>query len=131
MTADSPAPASLTPPTAYPGEDWDAGLYLDDRTPVTTMTTKWRDPSAPPSAAPQIVEEHYVSAQAFMAVQKERDEFQRVLALINGWRMSTGRDDERLRTLLASVGHNDGMGEAVLDIIRWAQQERRATNGTD
>lgn len=113
------------------GEDWEAGLYLDARTPVTTVTTTWRDPSTPPSAAPQVVEEHYVSAQTFMEVQKERDELQRVLALINGWRMSPGRDENRLRTLLASVGHNDAMGEAVLDVIRWAQSERRATAAPD
>lgn len=90
-------------------EDLDADLYIHSTTPVLTVS---RD-GAPP--------EVYVTAAAFMEVQKERDEYRRVLALINAWRVGAARPEARLRQLLAGVGEGDAQGEATLDIIRWAQ----------
>lgn len=52
-----------------------------------------------------------------MAVQKEADDYRRALALINAWRVTPGRDLDRLAVLLAGVGFNDTLGQATRDLI--------------
>ncbi len=93
-------------------ESLDDGLYIHPTTPVLTVS---RD-----GAAPDV----YVDAAAFMQVQKERDEYRRLLALINAWRVGGARSEIRLRQLLMQAGEGDVQAEATLDIIRWVESQR-------
>jgi hypothetical protein len=112
---DAVSAPSTDQPT-YPCEDFDKGLYLRPQTAVTVLTTTRRDPAAPPSAPPEVAEAFYVSAEEFMAVQKQNDDYRRTLAFINAWRFS-GRDNGRLNRLLDEAGFTAAMGHAVNDII--------------
>lgn len=104
----------------HPCEDPDNGLYLRPQTAVTVLTTTRQDPTQPPSAPPETTQAYYVSAEEFMAVQKENDDYRRTLALINAWRVSaylSVRNDTRLNRLLDEAGFSEGMGHAVNDMI--------------
>lgn len=117
-------PAPVDRPT-YQCEDLDSGLYLRPQTTVTTMTTSHRDPTRPPSA-PSVVEEAVlVAAEDFMAVQKERDDLRRAVALISAWRVDPRRTTARLDNILAAVGQSREQGKAVLQIVHWAREESR------
>jgi hypothetical protein len=92
-------------------EDLVNGLYLHPDAPVMTIT---RDGQT----------EVYVAASAFMEVQRDRDEYRRILALVNAWRLSSVRSEHALRQLLMRVGEGDAQAEATLDIIRWASEQQ-------
>jgi hypothetical protein len=99
-------PASaLAEPERLPIEDLEAGLYLwPHTTPVTTITRGEQT-------------EYLVDAHAFMEMQRERDNYRRVLALINAWRISPERSERSLRHLLAGVGFSDADARAMAEII--------------
>lgn len=134
MTTSAPVPAdSATEPVwniTYDCEDPANGLYLHPQTPVITFTTTRTDPHAAPADQRVAEQTHYVAAEDFMDVQKERDHLRRTLAFINGWRTDPALDLDRLDTVLASVGMTFAEGEAVMEIMRWARSERAAV-GTD
>lgn len=100
----------------YPCEDYDKGHYLRPQTAVTVLSTTRHDPTLPPSAPPEVTQAYYVSAEEFMAVQKQNDDYRRTLAFINAWRFSD-RDNGRLNRLLDEAGFTPDMGHAVNDII--------------
>lgn len=100
--------------TLAPGEDYNQGLYLHPRTTqITTIT------------GPDGTQTLLVSADDFMAMQKERDEYRKVVGLINAWRIDPHRSETRLRTLLASVGQDDGAAHAMAGLIAWAASADR------
>lgn len=115
--AHEPLGSSIGTPRYPAVEDHANGLYLRPQTAVTVLTTTVHDPSLPPSAPAQVTEAYYVDATEFMAVQKEVDDYRRALSLINAWRVTPGRELDRLAVLLAGVGFNDALGEATRDII--------------
>jgi hypothetical protein len=96
---------TITTPPVRPFEDLDAGLYVHQQTPTTTIT------------APDGTQTVLVDVHAFMEVQRERDEMRRTAALINAWRLRPGRDEAALERLLASVGFSDADGRAMLSIV--------------
>lgn len=97
-----------------PGEDFNAGLYLHDhQVAITTIT------------GPDGQQTLLVSADDFMAMQKERDDYRRAVGLINAWRIDPDRNESRLRALLASVGQDDGMARAMAGIVAWARSKDR------
>ena len=98
--------ASRTIPT-LPCENLAEDLYLnpDMRAKMTVI--------APPGADPV----HLVPAEDYMAIQKERDENRRVLALINAWRRTPYRSEDAFAALLARVGQDDGLADATRSIM--------------
>ena len=97
-----------------PGEDFNAGLYLHaHHTAITTITG--------PDGAQTLL----VSADDFMAMQKEGDDYRRVVGLINAWRIDPHRSETRLKALLAQVGQDDGMAQAMAGLIAWAASADR------
>lgn len=94
-------------------EDLADGLYLHPDTPVLTVATGGET-------------KVYVAADRFMEVQKERDEYRRLLALINAWRITSGRTEAALTALLARVGEGADQAKATLEILRWVQSEQMA-----
>jgi hypothetical protein len=114
MTQPQPGDGYILNPNVPEGtEDLGNGLYIHPDVPVMTMS---RD------GKPEV----YVSASAFMEMQKKRDEYRRVLALINAWRVDPNRSERGLRQLLERVGEGDTQAEATLDIMRWVQSEQLA-----
>lgn len=65
----------------------------------------------------------YVSADAFMDIQAERDRLRKTLAFINAWRLDPDRTDAQLDRLLADAGFERGEGRALLEMMA---QFRRA-----
>lgn len=122
MTAAEPLECE---PYRHPCENLTEGLYLDPRLTVTTISTTVRDPGRSVFAEPEVTESYLVSAEDFMAVQKERDAYRRVVALVNAWRITPNRSEARLRDLLAAVGQGDGEGEATLSILYGLEEYRR------
>lgn len=117
VAAHEPAVSVIGAPRYPAVEDHVNGLYLRPQTTVTVLTTTVHDPTLPPSAPAQVTESHFVDATEFMAVQKEADDYRRVLSLIHAWRVTPARDLDRLAVLLAGVGFNDVLGQATRDII--------------
>ena len=97
-----------------PGEDYNAGLYLHARTTALTTITG-------PDGTPTVL----VSAADFMAMQRERDEYRKIVDLINAWRINPRRTEARLTALLAKVGQDDSKAEAMAGLIRWAESADR------
>ena len=69
---------------------------------------------------------HWVSAEAFMEVQAERDKLVRTLAFINGEVAADAEDSTKVRTHLDRIrGHLDRagftevQGKAHNDLVRW------------
>lgn len=102
-----------------PIEDIDNGLYL---TSVRVHTVTENAVAAPweRREAPEPTTRYYVSADDFMVVQKERDEFKRAAALINA-EMFGGRDWSVVAQRLAQVGLTADDGKAMLDLVEWAR----------
>jgi hypothetical protein len=95
---------------ALPIEDRDEGLYINQPhksmagVEVTTISVGGED-------------RYLVSAEDFMAVQKERDEHKRTLALINAWAIRRDGDPAVVRRLLDQAGFTFDDGCAMASII--------------
>jgi len=113
---DSPTDTSRLP-ERLPVEDLDAGLYIHQHaTPVTVLELP--GPVDESRLRPGEPERRYlVSAEDFMAVQKERDDYRKVTALIGAWRLDPDRREETLIRLLESVGVTDGLASSVAEIV--------------
>lgn len=99
--------------TLLPGEDYNQGLYLHTHhTPVTTIT-------GPDGTATVLV-----SADAFMAMQKERDDYRRTLGLIAAWRVNPNRTLSQLGRILDSAGFDEGQGRAMLSVLAGVRDMR-------
>lgn len=122
------------PPESTQGhlvDDEDDELYLVSSTPRFTCTALvLQDPPEVPDVDYSKVSV-FVPAEEFMAVQKERDQYRRAMALVNGLRVEMSRLDlrpslatsaGRLAQICASVGMDDEQGRAVNDLIRQAQE---------
>lgn len=75
----------------------------------------------------------WVHADDFMAVQKERDDYRRALALVNAWRWSPDFAERNPRLLdiqLAGAGFTVKDGRAMLSLVASVQAESRASNPT-
>lgn len=104
------------------------GLYLHRR------TEQWPSGTRTMTVTVDGEPREWVDADDFMAVQKERDDHRRVIALINAWRWSPAfvdRDSRRLDALLAAAGESVQSGRAMLEILsqfgpRGADEGRRA-----
>jgi hypothetical protein len=88
-----------------PGEDLDAGLYIHPGHPdVATVTIDGET-------------RYLVDAREFMAMQKERDDYRRTLALVNECRLRGYADRERLDQLLEKAGFSYGEAEAMSSLL--------------
>lgn len=104
----------------YPDDRWPdevvsehnllAGLYIHHDIP----RWKVRDPEG--------VEHTLVDAKAFMEVQRERDDYRRVCALVNAWRHRDIFDLPAIDRLLNSVGLTYDDARAMNGLIQWAKQ---------
>lgn len=65
----------------------------------------------------------YMPREVWESTAAERDEFRRVLAFINAWRVKNQIRDEELTRLLASVGEDDGTGRALAGLIDSIQRD--------
>jgi hypothetical protein len=75
---------------------------------------------ATPGGEPQT----WVPLDLFQAVQNERDEFRRVLGLIGAWRSAGMESVNDLDRLLLRGGFDLAACRAVLDVVRWAAENR-------
>lgn len=99
--------------TLLPGEDYNQGLYLHTRTtPVTTLT------------GPDGTTTVYVGADAFMDMQRQRDDLRRTLGLIAAWRVNPNRLMSDLGRLLAAAGFDEGQGRAILSLMASVSADR-------
>lgn len=101
-----------------PVEDVDDGLYLTSVR-VHTVTdnavaASWERP------VPEPTTRYLVSAEDFMAVQKERDEYRRPCALVNAEAVGD-RDWSVVQRRLAAVGLSREDGAAMMDLVEWAR----------
>jgi hypothetical protein len=95
-----------------PIEDPDEGLYLHQaggRMPGGARVLKLAQDGR---------ERYYVRAEDYMAVQKERDDYRRSMALVNAWRVTQKRQFPMLENLCFSAGFTDADGHAINDVIR-------------
>jgi hypothetical protein len=88
-----------------PYENPEQDLYVHDKSKVTTLANGEGE------------SRYLVDVQEFMAMQKERDEARRTLALINAWQVAPRRDEQHLRKLLDDHGLSVADGEAMNSII--------------
>lgn len=63
-------------------------------------------------------ERYYVRAEDYMAVQKERDDYRRNMALVNAWRVTQGWKSPMLEQLCFAAGFTDADGHAINDVVR-------------
>jgi hypothetical protein len=87
-----------------PVEQIEDGLYINPSTATTKISVGGEDT-------------YLVAAEDFMAVQKERDEYRRTLALINAWRIDRNRDEQRLTQLLEKAGFTFADAQAMVSLI--------------
>jgi hypothetical protein len=106
----------LTQPV--PGEDRDAGLYINARSERMPLGTQVLDQT--------VGEERtcWVAAEDFMSMQKGCDELRRTLALINATHRLGGRGrEERVSALLDGAGFGVEEARAIASIVAQVRSE--------
>lgn len=94
-----------------PIEDLDNGRYINDRDRL--MTTIGPD---------NISARYYVDAELFMDVQKERDDYRRVLAVMNALRaQEPGSLPDVAIALLSTAGFDMGDARAMVSLLAEAR----------
>ena len=100
--------------------DLEDGLYITREDAKRCLTF------APPGGAPQT----WVPDDLFMQVQKERDEFRRVLGLIGAWRVDGMCSVNDLDRLLLRAGFDLDQCRAILGVLRWVRENPTPVEAT-
>lgn len=102
------------PEETYPFENLDEGLYVHPQG-VNLLCIRSR------SEQEGEAEEWFIGVADYMDVQRERDNYRRALALINGWlvrqRPELSGQCAEVRTLLEKAGFDAAQGKAINGIV--------------